>query len=75
MGKRVRRPKEQTELGSLMLQYRAMHGVSIKDCAEASKMSSQTWCSVENGRQAPGKVTLEKIRLLISGSVGWVATP
>lgn len=56
-------------LGARMLRFRAMTGKSQRACAAESRMTLQTWYSIENGYQMPTKVTAEKINLLISGLV------
>ena len=44
-----------------MLDYRARERISQKELANRCGLSLQTVCSVENGLQNPGKMTLRKI--------------
>lgn len=53
------------KIGEEMLRYRQRMGMTQQKCAEACKISIQTWYSVENGRQKPSKLTEGKIRNLI----------
>jgi DNA-binding XRE family transcriptional regulator len=48
-----------------MLDYRAKHNISQVRFAELCKVSPQTICNVENGVQAPSKLTKRKILNLI----------
>lgn len=48
-----------------MLDYRARHNISQVRFAELCKVSQQTICNVENGVQAPSKLTRKKILNLI----------
>jgi DNA-binding XRE family transcriptional regulator len=45
--------------------YRVHHDMSQIDFAKLCHVSSQTINSIENGRQAPGKMTRAKIGLVI----------
>ena len=53
------------ELIEKMLDYRARHNISQLRFAELCKVSQQTICNVENGVQAPSKLTKRKILNLI----------
>lgn len=44
-----------------MLDYRAKHNISQVKLAELCNVSQQTICNVENGVQAPSKLTRKKI--------------
>lgn len=48
-----------------MLRYRARERISQKEFAKRCGLSLQTVNSVENGKQTPGKLTIEKIKLAI----------
>ena len=56
---------ETLTLQDRMLTYRAKHRMTQRDFAEKAGISLQTVCSVENARQTPTKITLEKIRLVL----------
>lgn len=53
------------ELIEKMLDYRARHNISQVKFAELCNVSQQTICNVENGVQAPSKLTKRKILNLI----------
>lgn len=53
------------ELIEKMLDYRARHNISQVKFAELCNVSQQTICNVENGVQAPSKLTRMKILNLI----------
>ena len=53
------------ELSDKILKYRAKHDLSQREFAEKAKLSTQTIYSIENGLQTPGKLTLEKIMLIL----------
>lgn len=52
-------------LRDLMLEYRAKNDLSQSDLAKQCKVSLQTICAIENGKQKPHKKTETKIRLII----------
>ena len=48
-----------------MLEFRAKNDMSQSDLAKLCKVSLQTICAIENGKQKPHKKTETKIRLII----------
>lgn len=54
-----------SELSEMMVRYRARENIKQKVAAERARVSPQTWCSVENDRQHPSKLTEMKIRELV----------
>ena len=57
--------KELDVLRQKMLDYRARHNISQYKLAELCKLTPQTVCNIENGIQAPSKLTKQKILNLI----------
>ena len=57
-------------LGERILKYRAKHDLSQKEFAEIARVSTQTIYSIEKGTQTPGKLTFEKIALLLEEEEG-----
>jgi DNA-binding XRE family transcriptional regulator len=52
-----------------MVEYRAAHGMSQKDLANAVGVTLMTINQVEKGRQNPSKVTAAKIERIIGKEV------
>lgn len=50
-----------------MLDYRAKNNISQYRFAELCKLTPQTVCNIENGTQAPSKLTKQKILNVIEG--------
>ena len=50
-----------------MLDYRAKHNISQQKLAELCKLTPQTVCNIENGIQAPSKLTKQKILNVVEG--------
>lgn len=55
------------ELKDAILKYRAMHSMSMKEFAKKAGVSLQTVNYVEKGLQKPGRLTTEKIMLVLKG--------
>lgn len=53
--------KELDVLREKMLDYRAKHNLSQVKFAELCNVTQQTVCNIENGVQAPSKLTKKKI--------------
>ena len=53
------------DLRGAMLKYRAKNDISQSDLAKLCKVSLQSICAIENGKQKPHKKTETKIRLII----------
>lgn len=49
------------DIQSKMLVYRAKHNISQDEFAKLCHISKQTVCYVENGKQKPSKITIQKI--------------
>ena len=56
---------ERMTLAERMIQYRARERINQKELAERCGLSLQTVNSVENETQAPSKITMAKIELVI----------
>ena len=54
-------------LGEQILKYRAKHDLSQSEFADKAKVSLQTIYSIEKETQKPGKLTTEKIMLVLNG--------
>ena len=52
-------------IGTDMVKYRQNMNMTQQACSKSCGISLQTWCSVENERQKPSKLTEGKIRKLI----------
>lgn len=48
-----------------MIEYRAKEKLNQPEFAKKCGLSTQTVCSIENGRQSPSKITTAKIELVI----------
>lgn len=55
------------ELKDAILRYRALNGMSMKEFAKKVGISVQTVNYVEKGLQKPGRLTTEKIMLVLKG--------
>lgn len=55
------------ELKDAILRYRAMNSMSMKEFAKKAGISVQTVNYVEKGLQKPGRLTTEKIMLVLKG--------
>ena len=55
------------ELKDAIVQYRAMHNMSMKEFAKKANLSLQTINYVEKGLQKPSRLTKEKIMLVLKG--------
>lgn len=55
------------EIKDAILKYRAMNNMSMKDFAKKAGLSIQTVNYVEKGLQKPGRLTTEKIMLVLKG--------
>ena len=53
--------EELKQLSERMLDYRAKHNLSAEKFAEKCKLTLVTIYNIENGKQAPSKMTLRKI--------------
>lgn len=53
--------KELKQLSEKMLDYRAKNNLSAEKFAEKCKLTLVTIYNIENGKQAPSKMTLRKI--------------
>ena len=53
------------DLRGAMLKYRSINDISQSDLAKLCKVSLQSICAIENGKQKPHKKTEAKIRLVI----------
>lgn len=53
------------DLISKMLNYRAKNNLSQLKLAKLCKVTTQTICNVENGKQEPSKLTRQKILNII----------
>ena len=53
--------KDLDVLRQKMIDYRARHNISQQKLAELCKLTPQTVCNIENGIQAPSKLTKQKI--------------
>lgn len=56
---------DKTKLSKKIINYRADNNLSQKELAEMCKTSAQTICNVENEKQNPSKLTLQKILKII----------
>lgn len=54
-------------LVEMILKYRAENNISQSEFARRCNLSTQTVNSIENGTQAPSKLTKTKIMLVIGG--------
>lgn len=52
---------EQKELIKRILAYRGKHNLSQIEFAEKCNITQPTLCNVENGKQKPSKLTMQKI--------------
>lgn len=52
-------------LSERMIMYRAINRISQQELAQRCGVSTQTINSIENGTQAPSRVTVAKIELVI----------
>lgn len=50
------------ELAKRIIEYRAKHGLSQRAFAKKAKLTPQTVCFIENGKE-PSKITRAKIEL------------
>lgn len=55
------------DLGKAILTYRAKNRLSVRAMADRCGVSTQTIYHIENGLQSPGRITAEKIRLVVEG--------
>lgn len=55
------------ELKDAIVQYRALHNMSMKDFAKKANLTVQTVMYVEKGLQKPSRLTKEKIMLVLKG--------
>lgn len=55
------------EFKDAILQYRALHNMSMKEFAKRAGISLQTVNYVEKGLQKPSRLTKEKIMLVLKG--------
>lgn len=56
---------EAKELSKKMVDYRAEQNISQAELAKKCKLTQQTICNVENQKQRPSKITLQKILKVI----------
>lgn len=56
---------EAKELSKKMVDYRAEQNISQVELAKKCKLTQQTICNVENQKQRPSKITLQKILKVI----------
>lgn len=55
------------ELKDAIVQYRAIHNMSMKEFAQRAQISLQTVNYIEKGLQKPSRLTKEKIMLVLKG--------
>ena len=65
---------ETKELSRKIICYRAEHNLNQEQFAKQCKLTTQTVCNIENQKQTPSKITIQKILNLIEGWNGWFGT-
>ena len=61
--------QELKQLSEKILDYRAKHNLSAEKFADRCKLTIVTIYNIENGKQAPSKMTLRKILNVIESEV------
>lgn len=56
---------EAKELSKKMIDYRAEQNINQAELAKRCKLTHQTICNIENCKQKPSKITLQKILKVI----------
>jgi DNA-binding XRE family transcriptional regulator len=55
------------DLSRKIICYRAENNLNQEQFAEKCNLTQQTICNIENGKQKPSKITLQKILNIIEG--------